>query len=119
MSLAGGYMVFNIYHHAAADGTSGLLMMGEIMKQYKLLEDGKEVEKKPHKPRGSMEELVEGKAQGDPDEVVKKIVKEKIKRANEWKPMLPFDMDEHEKNKTGKFINKILFRYRRRTHYMG
>ena len=41
----------NIYHHGAADGTSGLLMMGEIMKQYKLLEEGKEVEKKPHLPR--------------------------------------------------------------------
>ena len=49
--IHGGYVVNNIYHHGAADGTSGLLMMGEIMKQYKRLEEGSEVEKKPHTPR--------------------------------------------------------------------
>ena len=49
--IHGGYIVNNIYHHGAADGTSGLLMMGEIMKQYKRLEEGLEVEKKPHTPR--------------------------------------------------------------------
>ena len=57
MRINGGYIVNNIYHHGAADGTSGLLMMGEIMKQYKLLEEGKDVELKPHQPR--LEHLIE------------------------------------------------------------
>ena len=37
------------------------------------------------------------------------LIQEKIKKANEWKPLLPFDMGEHEANKVGKFENKILF----------
>jgi len=112
LRIIGGYIVMNIYHHGAADGTSGLLMMGEIMKQYKLLEEGKKVMRKPHKPRGPMEELVSSqlKREESPTGVVKEMIKDKVKRANEWKPLLPFDMNEHENNKNGAFINKILFR---------
>ena len=43
--------------------------------------------------------------------VVKELINEKTKRAKEWKPLLPFDMNEHEENKAGDFINKILFRH--------
>ena len=55
MRAVGGYFVNNIYHHAAADGTSGLLMMGAIMEQYKRLEGGQEVVRKPHTPRGVLQ----------------------------------------------------------------
>ena len=71
----------NIYHHGAADGTSGLLMMGEIMKQYKLLEEGKELVRKPHQPRGPMEELVKPQLDLEKEStigVVKEVVEEKI-----------------------------------------
>jgi len=121
LRIIGGYIVMNIYHHAAADGTSGLLMMGEIMKQYKLLEEGKDVMRKPHQPRGPMEDLVKGPLeQGEcTTGVVKELIKEKVKRANEWKPLLPFDMNEHEENKTGDFINKILFRDGTKESYTG
>jgi len=110
--IHGGYIVNNIYHHGAADGTSGLLMMGEIMKQYKRLEEGLEVEKKPHTPRGPMEDLVKTQLELGESKtgVVKELINEKTKRAKEWKPLLPFDMNEHEENKAGDFINKILFR---------
>ena len=112
----------NIYHHGAADGTSGLLMMGEIMKQYKLLEEGKDLVKKPHQPRGPMEELVKPQLDLENETttgIVKGLVAEKIKRANEWKPMLPFDMAEHEENKSGEFINKILFRDGTKANYQA
>jgi len=121
LHIVGGYVVMNIYHHGAADGTSGLVMMGEIMKQYKLLEEGKDVIKKPHQPRGPMEDLVKPKIElGETTEgVVKELIKEKTIRANEWKPLLPFDMDEHEANKAGDFINKILFRDGTKDNYTG
>merc|ERR1712223_1581921 len=122
LRIIGGYIVMNIYHHGAADGTSGLLMMGEIMKQYKLLEEGKDLVKKPHQPRGPMEELVKPQLDLENETttgIVKGLVAEKIKRANEWKPMLPFDMAEHEENKSGEFINKILFRDGTKANYQA
>merc|ERR1711997_947130 len=91
------------------------------MKQYKLLEEGKDVMKKPHQPRGPMEELVKGKIEsGETTEgVVKELIKEKTIRANDWKPLLPFDMAEHEENKSGEFINKILFRDGTKANYQA
>ena len=47
------------------------------------------------------------------------MLKDKIKRAKEWKPLLPFDMDEHERNKAGEFVNKILFRDGSKENYQG
>ena len=44
------------------------------------------------------------------DQVVKELIQNKVQRANTWKPFLPFDMTEHEENKRGDFINKVLFR---------
>jgi len=119
--IIGGYVVMNIYHHSAADGTSGLLMMGEIMRQYKLLEEGKDVVRKPHKPRGPMEELVRCELErGECNAgVVKELIKQKVKWATEWKPMLPFDMNEHEENKNGAFINKLLFRDGTKENYLA
>ena len=38
------------------------------------------------------------------------MIAEKIRRAKNWKPYVPFDMAEHEANKDGSFINKFLFR---------
>merc|ERR1712223_243533 len=122
MRINGGYIVNNIYHHGAADGTSGLLMMGEIMKQYKLLEEGKDLVKKPHQPRGPMEELVKPQLDLENETttgIVKGLVAEKTKRDKEWKPLLPFDMNEHEENKSGEFINKILFSDGTKENYTG
>ena len=52
-------------------------------------------------------------------DVVKNLIKDKTKRAKEWKPLLPFDMNEHEENKSGEFINKILFRDGTKENYKG
>ena len=41
---------------------------------------------------------------------MKDLIAEKIRRAKNWKPYVPFDMAEHEANKEGSFINKFLFR---------
>jgi len=115
LRIKGGYVLMSIYHHGAADGTSGLLITGEVMKQYKRLEDGKELELRATKPRGSMEELCRTQLakQGNDEaqgEVVKDLIRNKVSRANNWKPFLPFDMSEHEDNKKGDFINRVLFR---------
>ena len=108
--LLDGYVVMNIYHHAAADGTSGMLVMGGIMKQYKLLEEGKEVVRKQHQPREAMEDLVDVKDE-DTRKLVEEMVKGKIKRATEYKPYVPFDMDEFKANNESELpINKTLFR---------
>ena len=76
----------NIYHHGAADGTSGLLMVANIMKQYKLLEGGQEVERNPHKPRGPMEQLTKDQLARQENcsveqqrVVVEDVIKEKVK----------------------------------------
>jgi len=119
LRIHGGYIVMNIYHHAAADGTSGMLMMGGIMEQYRRLEQGGEVLENPHKPRGPMEEMVEEAIGEGADDVVKEMMKKKVKKAKEYQPMLPFDMEEHENNKAGEFINKILFRDGTKENYKG
>ena len=56
----GGYVVMTIYHHGAADGTSGLAMLGQVMKHYKLLEEGQELDFNPQIPREPMEDLCKG-----------------------------------------------------------
>ena len=63
--------------------------------------------------RGPMEDLVKTQLEIGESKtgVVKELINEKTKRAKEWKPLLPFDMNEHEENKAGDFINKILFRH--------
>ena len=63
--------------------------------------------------RGPMEDLVKTQLELGESKtgVVKELINEKTKRAKEWKPLLPFDMNEHEENKAGDFINKILFRH--------
>ena len=66
-----------------------------------------------------MEDLVKPAIGGQSQEVVQQLIKDKIKRAKEWKPLLPFDMDEHERNKAGEFINKILFRDGTKENYQG
>ena len=78
----------NIYHHGAADGTSGLLMLGNILKQYKMLEGGQDVQLDPHKPRGPMEELTKGQlarrdGHGNND-VIEKLIKEEVHDLSQW-----------------------------------
>jgi len=87
------------------------------LKQYKAMEESGQDNPtlNPHSPRGTMEELCKAQLEKNnkPEEnekTVKDLISEKIRRAKNWKPYVPFDMAEHEANKEGSFINKFLFR---------
>ena len=86
LRIHSGYIVMNIYHHGAADGTSGLLMLGNIFKQYKMLEAGQDVQLDPHKPRGPMEELTKGQLarqdRSGHNAVIEELIKEKVRIVN-------------------------------------
>lgn len=108
LKVMSGYIVMNIYHHAAADGTSGMLVMGGILDQYRRLQEGGEVVKNPHKVREAMEDLV--RMEGA-EEIVQEMIKEKAERAKNYNPFLPFDLKEMEENSSsGLAVNKTLYR---------
>jgi len=108
MKIVGGYVVINTYHHAAGDGTSGMIILNSILSNYDILQQGGSLESKPNKPLPSIEDLT---ASVEKDPVLQTLLEEKLHRARTYRPVLPFDMEEMEANCERKIpINKSMIR---------
>ena len=101
-------MAINSYHHAAGDGTSGILMINSILSNYDILHNGGSLEKKSNKPLPSIEELTSSVKN---NEILKTLVDSKIERAKTYRPRLPFSLQELEENNSAEIpLNKSIIR---------
>ena len=101
-------MAINCYHHAAGDGTSGILMINSILSNYDILSNGGSLDKKSNKPLASIEELTSSVKN---NQVLKTLVDSKIERAQTYRPRLPFSLQELEQNNGAEIpLNKSIFR---------
>ena len=88
-------MAVNCYHHAAGDGTSGILMINSILSNYDVLYNGGTLDKKSNKPLPSIEELTSSVKN---NQVLKSLLYSKTERAQSYRPRLPFSLQELEEN---------------------
>ena len=88
-------MAVNCYHHAAGDGTSGILMINSILSNYDVLYNGGTLDKKSNKPLPSIEELTSSVKN---NQVLKSLLHSKTERAQSYRPRLPFSLQELEEN---------------------
>lgn len=101
-------MAINCYHHAAGDGTSGILMINSILSNYDILSSGGSLDKKSNKPLPSIEDLTSSVKN---DQVLKTLVDSKIERAKTYRPRLPFSLQELEENNGAEIpLNKSIIR---------
>ena len=108
LRIAGGYVAINCYHHAAGDGTSGILMINSILSNYDILYNGGSLERKSNKPLPSIEDLTSSVKN---DQVLKTLVDSKIERARSYRPRLPFSLEELEENNGAEIpLNKSIIR---------
>ena len=108
LRIAGGYVAINCYHHAAGDGTSGILMINSILSNYDILYNGGSLERKSNKPLPSIEDLTWSVKN---DQVLKTLVDSKIERARSYRPRLPFSLEELEENYGAEIpLNKSIIR---------
>ena len=108
LRIEGGYVAINCYHHAAGDGTSGILMINSILSNYDILYNGGSLDRKSNKPLPSIEELT---ASMKNDQVLKSLLDSKIERAQSYRPRLPFSLQELEENNGAEIpLNKSIFR---------
>ena len=94
LRVSGGYMVMNIYHHSAGDGTTGMLATGGILARYGALVAGRKVEVTALEPRVSVEEMT-GAVEVEGGQVkVARLVREKAERARHYRPVVQFSTEE-------------------------
>ena len=107
LRIEGGYVAINCYHHAAGDGTSGILMINSILSNYDILYNGGSLDRKSNKPLPSIEELTSSVKN---NQVLKSLVDSKIERAQTYRPRLPFSLTELEENNGAEIpLNKSIF----------
>ena len=85
----------NCYHHAAGDGTSGMIVSSSLVNNYDILLSGGTLDTNVNKPLPSMEDL---NSPVKDDEVLKALVDSKIERAKTYKPFTPFDLNDMAAN---------------------
>jgi len=93
--LVGGAVVMNCYHHAAGDGTSGMLATAAILDNYRRLVAGGQLDTEPLPPLPSIEQLT---SKVRSPEVAAELVAAKVSRARSYKPSTPFSVAEMEAN---------------------
>ena len=96
LRVIGGYMVMNCYHHAAGDGTTGMIVMGSILEIYNRLLRGEEISLTSLVPRPCMEELTQIH---DTEATVDRMLAEKITRAMKYTTVLPYCLQSLKDNR--------------------
>ena len=100
------YILINQYHHGIADGTSGFRVINEILRQYDLIVSGKGADLNPAPVLRSVGEMAQF-AQND--EVVDKMIEERVERAKVQKILLPPHWNEVAKSRAKvSFVNRTL-----------
>ena len=108
LRIDGGYVAINSYHHAAGDGTSGILMINSILSNYDVLYNGGSLDRKSNKPLPSIEVLTSSVKN---NQVLKTLVESKTERAQTYLPRLPFSLQELEDNNGAEIpLNKSIIR---------
>jgi len=117
LKLTGGYVVMNCYHHGAGDGTTGMLIMGGIIDHYNSLWSGNMIKLKPHLPKPAVEDITNI---FENPKVLKAMLEKKVHRAQNFKPYLPFSIEELAKNReTCVPINNTIFREGSEENYIS
>ena len=57
LRLIGGYVIMNIYHHAAGDGTTGMIVTRSLLDNYDILRSGGQLEASVNQPLPCIEDL--------------------------------------------------------------
>ena len=91
LRLIGGYVIMNIYHHAAGDGTTGMIVTRSILDNYEILRSGGKLEASCNKPLPCIEDLT---MTVKDDNVLKTLIANKVDRAKYYLPFTPFDEGE-------------------------
>ena len=91
LRLVGCYVIMNVYHHAAGDGTSGMIVTRSLLDNYDVLRNGGRLEVSVNRPLPSIENLTMGVKE---DEILKTLINNKVDRAKTYKPFTPFDLEE-------------------------
>ena len=91
LRLIGGYVIMNIYHHAAGDGTTGMIVTRSLLDNYEILRSGGELEASCNKPLPCIEDLTMNVKD---DNVLKTLIANKVDRAKYYLPFTPFDEAE-------------------------
>jgi len=103
-----GYIMMNIYHHAAGDGTSGMIMATSLVENYDTLLSGGSLKQKVNKPLPAMEDL---NAHVKSDTVLKSLVDAKVERAKSYKPYTPFDLEDMAANHSESVPSNLTLHY--------
>ena len=90
------YILLNQYHHGIADGTSGFRVINEILRQYNLIISSGEVEISPAEVLSAVGEMAQF---AQDDQVVEKMIEERMERGKCQKILLPVDMEEVERSR--------------------
>ena len=91
LRLIGGYAILNIYHHAAGDGTTGMIVTRSLLDNYETLRSGGELEASVNHPLPCIEDLTMNVKD---DNVLKTLIANKVNRAKYYLPFTPFDEGE-------------------------
>ena len=91
MRLVGGYVIMNVYHHAAGDGTTGMIVTRSLLDNYDILRSGGQLETSVNQPLPCIEDLT---SKVKDDNVLKTLIANKVDRAQHYKPSTPFDLEE-------------------------
>ena len=92
LRLGGGYVIMNIYHHAAGDGTTGMIVTRSLLDNYDILRSGGQLEASVNKPLPCIEDLTMMMVKDD--NVLKTLIANKVDRAKNYKPFTPFSLEE-------------------------
>ena len=103
-----GYIMMNIYHHAAGDGTSGMIMATSLVENYDTLLSGGSLNQEVNKPLPAMEDL---NAHVKSDTVLKSLVDAKVERAKSYKPYTPFDLVDMAANHSESVPSNLTLHY--------
>ena len=108
LKIIGGYVAINTYHHAAGDGTSGMIIINSILSNYDILYNGGSLVSRSNRPLPSIEDLT---ASVRKDQDIQALVDSKVERARTYRPVLPFSLEEMETNSAQEVpLNKAIIR---------
>jgi len=91
LRLVGGYVIMNVYHHAAGDGTTGMIVTRSLLDNYDILRSGGQLEASVNQPLPCIEDLT---MKVKDDNVLKTLIANKVDRAKHYKPFTPFHLEE-------------------------
>ena len=91
LRLVTSHVIMNVYHHAAGDGTTGMIVTRSLLDNYDVLRNGGHLEASVNPPLPSIEDLTMSVKD---DSVLQTLIANKVDRAKYYLPFMPFDTKE-------------------------